>query len=232
MSSSPRVVIVILRQPSSAISERRDDPFWEFGSFGCTGCHSRNLMHPKRAHELNGARLAFVQGGPLGFRLVHVTEEIWMKPLGADFEARWPTGQMPLAYCSAPLVVDNEGKSDIPKLAMETHSIARSTPVARFASAFRSRRLPVAGEVGAAIVACYQRHRTHGGEAKSYIDAMPRTPAIIEPNRKRRYEELIKKRKAFSTAGSCRVNSRRKAKPDKHRCELGAEPFNVGIRNR
>src|SRR6476660_8010360 len=98
MTSLPRVVVVILRQPSRAITERRDDPFWEFGSFGCTGCHGRNLMNPKRAHELNGARLAFVQGGPFGFRLVHVTEEIWMVPIGAGFEARWPTGQMPLEY--------------------------------------------------------------------------------------------------------------------------------------
>jgi hypothetical protein len=122
-----------------------------------------------------------------------------MEPVGAGFEARWPSGRMPLAYCSAPLVIDNDGKSDINLLAMETRGIVRSTPVARFASAFRSRRMPVAGEVGAAIIACYKRHCTQERVAKSYVDAMPRPPAIIEPNRKRRYEELLKLRRSLST---------------------------------
>jgi hypothetical protein len=209
----PRVIIVLLRQPSRAVTERRDDPFWEFGSFGCTGCHSRNLMNPKRAHELNGARLAFVQGGPRGFRLVHVTEEIWMEPIGAGFEARWPTGKMPLAYHSAPLVVDNDGNSDMSQLSMETRGIARSTPVARFASAFRSRRSPVAGEIGAEIIACYQQHRTRSRVARTYVDAMPRPPAIIEHNRKRRYNELLKKRESLATAGCRRTNSKGREKP-------------------
>ncbi len=54
-----RVFVVMLRQPRRADSnEMRTDPFWEFGSFGLTGCHQRNLLHPKRAGELSGARLA------------------------------------------------------------------------------------------------------------------------------------------------------------------------------
>jgi hypothetical protein len=114
---APRVIVVLLRQPSNAITERRDDPFWEVGSFGCTGCHSRNLMNPKWANELSGARLAFVQGGPLGFRLVHVTSEIWMEPLGDGFEARWSPRRMPLSYRSAPLVID--------KSRQQRHSAAR-----------------------------------------------------------------------------------------------------------
>jgi hypothetical protein len=112
--NAPKVIVVLLRQPSTAAAERRDDPFWEFGSFGCTGCHSRNLMNPKRVHELNGARLAFVQGGPLGFRLVHVTSEIWIEPVGQGCEARWLPGQMPLTYTLGPLVIDNNCNSDVP----------------------------------------------------------------------------------------------------------------------
>lgn len=41
-----RVIVVHLRRPKNA-SDMRDDPFWEFGSFGITGCHAhdlRNLM--------------------------------------------------------------------------------------------------------------------------------------------------------------------------------------------
>jgi hypothetical protein len=68
--SAARVIVVHLRQPKRGDpGESRSDPFYEFGSFGCTKCHSRNLMHPRRAHELDGARFAFAQGGRLGFRL-------------------------------------------------------------------------------------------------------------------------------------------------------------------
>jgi len=198
MLKYPRVIIVLLRRPSTARTERRDDPFWESGSFGCTGCHNRNLMNPKRAYELNGARLAFVQGGPLGFRLVHVTPEIWIEPTSRGVEARWRPGQMPLRYSAAPLVIDNDGATDIPILAAQSDGIHRSTAIARFASAFRSRRMPVAGEIGAAIIACYRTARTNGRIAKSYTDAMPRPPAIVELDRLHRYRTL---RRPRQTAG-------------------------------
>ena len=72
--SATRVIIVHLRQPVRGDpSEMRSDPFYEFGSFGCTECHLKNLMNPRRSHELEGVRFAFAQGGTLGFRLVHLT---------------------------------------------------------------------------------------------------------------------------------------------------------------
>ena len=38
----PNVFFVHLRRPNrSDPDEQRDDPFYEFGSFGCTGCHGR-----------------------------------------------------------------------------------------------------------------------------------------------------------------------------------------------
>lgn len=212
---APRVIVVLLRQPSATASERRDDPFWEIGSFGCTGCHSRNLMNPKRAHELIGARLAFVQGGPLGFRLVHVTPEIWIEPLGRGVEARWSPAAMPLNYRSAPLVVNNQGNSEIPLLALQCRGILRSTPVARFASAFRSRRTPVAGEAGAAIIACYRSHRTPGRIAKTYSDAMPYPPSVVELDRAERYQSIRKtrqtsarkRRRCNSAARTCQIQT-------------------------
>lgn len=192
---SPRVIVVLLRRPSKASTERRDDPFWEMGSFGCTGCHSRNLMHPKRAHELNGSQLAFVQGGPLGFRLVYVTPKIWMEPSGKGVEARWSPSGMPLSYRFAPLVIDNKDNSDIPLLRSECRLVRRSSPVSRFASAFRSRRSPVAGEVGTAIIACYRKYRMASRIAKTYADAMPNPPPILETNRKKRYEQIRRSRR-------------------------------------
>lgn len=48
----PQVVFVMLRQPRrDNPGEMRTDPLWEFGSFGCTRCHSRNLMNPFKVHE-------------------------------------------------------------------------------------------------------------------------------------------------------------------------------------
>jgi hypothetical protein len=62
---SAPVVLVLLRRPNrSNPREMRSDPFWEFGSFGCTGCHTTNLMNIRRADELAGVRFGFAQGGP------------------------------------------------------------------------------------------------------------------------------------------------------------------------
>ena len=159
------MIVVLLRRPvMSRADERRDDPFREFGSFGCTGCHHSNLMNPKRSSELEGARFAFVQGGDWGWRLVHVTPPISVRALGDLCEAQWSPAEMPLAYRAAPLVVDNKGRSDVPGLAALTASVRRPSPVARFASAFRSRRLPLAGVDGAEVLSTYRRFREGGAQ--------------------------------------------------------------------
>jgi hypothetical protein len=55
------------------------------------------------------------------------------------------------------LVVDNKALSDVPLLADMVHNVKRPTPVSRFASAFRSCRTAVAGEIGAQILSVYQQ---------------------------------------------------------------------------
>jgi hypothetical protein len=90
-----RVVIVLLRRPkprSVNPSEKRSDPFWEFGSFGVTGCHAKNLMSSRSAERLNGVRLAFAQGGTQGTRLVCLTcltPPVNFVDQGLRIEARW-----------------------------------------------------------------------------------------------------------------------------------------------
>jgi hypothetical protein len=183
------VIVVLLRRPKRRSDERRDDPFWEFGSFGCTGCHRRNLLNPKRSSELEGIHLAFVQGGNGGFRLVHVTPPISVRHLVDICEAIWSPAEMPLTYATAPIVVDNQGRSDVPLLGEMSHGGRRSTPVGRFASAFRSRRQPLAGEVGVQVLSTYQQFRHGAGEvAKRYDQAMPHSPPRIEQDRASRYE--------------------------------------------
>jgi hypothetical protein len=189
---SPRVIVVMLRRPQlSKPHERRDDPFWEFGSFGCTGCHRRNLLNPKRSGELNGTQFAFVQGGDKGLRLVHVTPPITTRSLGTVCEVTWEPPEMPLTYATAPTVIDNTGWSDVLLLAGSVANVRRSTPVGRFSSAFRSRRVPLAGQVGVQLTAVYRRFRANTAKvARSYEEAMPYPPPHIERDRASRYKVL------------------------------------------
>jgi hypothetical protein len=187
----PQVILVMLRQPKMSISEEsRSDPYWEFGSFGSTYCHSRNLMNPRRALELNGAQFAFAQGGPAGIRLVHVTPPIRMRirKKGALAEATWTPAEMPLRYDSSPLLVDAAGQSDCPALLQDIRGVRRSTWLGKFASAFRSRRCPVAGVIGAELLRTYHNWREAHADriATHYIDALPFHPPHIEADTARR----------------------------------------------
>jgi hypothetical protein len=81
-------------------NEMRTDPLWEFGSFGCTGCHRANLMNPAKLTELHGARVGFAQNGPHGIKLVHLTPPIRTLHHGSFGEAKWSPAEMPLTYAS------------------------------------------------------------------------------------------------------------------------------------
>jgi len=178
----------MLRQPKQQADERRDDPFWEFGSFGCTGCHQRNLMNPRRASELRGARFAFVQGGDDGYRLIHVTPPILVRHIADVCEAVWSPEEMPLTYATAPLVLDNLGHSNVPLLADLVTGVRRGTPVAKFASAFRTRREPLPESVGEHVVSVYSQFRKGAANiASRYDEAMPYPPPKIEEDRRARY---------------------------------------------
>src|SRR6266542_2541693 len=115
--NEPKVILVMLRQPYlKNPNEMRTDPLWEFGSFGCTRCHRKNLMNPKKLAELNGVRFGFAQNGPLGIKLVHVTPPVTTQHHRTFGEAKWSPAEMPLTYASAPTLVNNFGESDIPAL--------------------------------------------------------------------------------------------------------------------
>jgi hypothetical protein len=96
---------------------------------------------------------------------------------------------MPLTYATAPTVIDNHGRSDVPLLAEMARDVSRSTPVSRFASAFRTRRMPLAGEVGAQVLSTYEVYRAGSGRvAKRYYEAMPYPPPRIVQDQAARYE--------------------------------------------
>ena len=163
MTGDPNVVVVMLRRPKHHDpTEMRTDPLWEFGSFGCTRCHSRNLMNPRKLHELSGSRLAFAQGGYEGVRLVHVTPPVGIVHHGVFGEAKRHPAEMPLTYKSAPVLVDNHGGTDVPALIHMIDEVRRSSPVARFASKFRSTRTPLPADVAGQLVAAYRTFRERG----------------------------------------------------------------------
>lgn len=191
---SPRVVVVMLRRPRLGDpGEMRTDPLWEFGSFGCTHCHRRNLMNPKKLTEHNGARFAFAQNGSLGVKLVHVTPPVTMVHHGMFGEATWKPAAMPLRYDSAPILINNFGASDIPTLVEMIRNVRRRSPVAQFASKFRSRRQPLPDHVGRDLLDAYQRFRAGDASvAETYVDALPYPPPLIDRDRAATYRCLCR----------------------------------------
>jgi hypothetical protein len=89
----------------------RDDPYYFTGSFGSTGCHSKNLLHPQKTLVRRGDRLCFIQPGGQGFRVVYITPPIVSLrrvQLGRKraLEVLWPPSP-PLKYDSAlPLTLE------------------------------------------------------------------------------------------------------------------------------
>jgi hypothetical protein len=192
--SEDRVFLVLLRQPGRHASEMRSDPFWEFGSFGCTGCHHRNLMHHRNAEQLLGGRLAFAQGGQKGFRLLYVTPRIEVKRYRDVIEARWAAG-WPFRYDRAPLLIDNNGDSDVPGLIEMLRDGHRSSFLGQFASNFRARCAPLPSTLGAGIIRTFEayRMRRNGGDiAKSYMEALPYPPPTVDGHRRATYRSLLR----------------------------------------
>ena len=187
------IILTVLRQPrADDPTEQRSDPFWEFGSFGITGCHGRNLLHPRRAHELAGKRLAFAQGGPEGFRLVYLTPPVRIRNRGEVCEVTWTPPLMPLRYAAAPLLINNAGETATPSLIRELEGVSRHTWSGRFASKFRSRREPVPADLASELEQCMrQAVEDDAPMATSYIDALPAPPPSIDRARYETYTALL-----------------------------------------
>lgn len=176
------VFIVCLREPKRA-DDRRADPYWEVGSFGCTTCHKSNLLHPVRRHISDGARLAFCQGGRLGARLVFLTPPVRVVSHRELLEVRWEPS-LPFHYSKAPLLMDAAGKSDFPELKV---FIAKSRSTLwrhKLSSRFRSRTQPLSAGLAAELVRVFEKawseaQASEGSLADSYLDALPDRPSWV-----------------------------------------------------
>jgi hypothetical protein len=113
---------------------------------------------------------------------------------GSFGEAKWSPAEMPLSYASAPTLVNNLGLSDIPNLFNMIRVVRRRTPVARFASKFRSSRAALPTSIGKQMIALYDRARSDGGVvAQSYVDALPWLPPRVDHDRKATYRRLLRR---------------------------------------
>jgi hypothetical protein len=190
-----KVIMVILRRPRlNRPDEMRTDPIWEFGSFGCTRCHRKNLMNPNKIHLLQGTRFAFAQGGDKGFKLVHLSPPVETINHGEFAEVKWSPVIMPFKYSKAPLLIDNKGRSRFPLLKDFVARVNRSSWEGRFASRFRSSRRPIAMKLAAEIVEVFEQLLTSGTSdlfAVTYIEALPYPPPKIDCNRQETYLRLL-----------------------------------------
>ena len=200
-----KIVIVHLRRPGK--NDARNDPFWEFGSFGITGCHKDNLLNPKKIHELEGVRLAFAQGGRDGFKLVFLTPRISTVKHRRVAETRWQPPLMPLRYDQAPTLVANDGTM-MGGMRQALHGVNRPTWEAKFSSRFRSRRNPVnedfpqlAEQIATEFARHYKRAKENGAVARTYDEALPRN--IESPDRQRQETYERKLGEAGGVVGSC-----------------------------
>jgi hypothetical protein len=179
--------IVLLRRPKQS-SDFRDDPFWEFGSFGSTGCHSRNLLHPKNTKIVDGDRLAFVQGGSEGMRIVAVTPPVTVGGSNARIEICWDESFRPLAYQDALSAVDNAGNSSVPLLFANISKINRSTYCGKFSSAYRSRSTAVTDKIAKEIIRAFDAVKAL--PTSNYVEAIAskNDPWVIEKIKDRAHE--------------------------------------------
>lgn len=209
---SARLFIVTLRRPRK--DDPRADPFWEFGSFGCTGCHGKNLLHPKNCQIRNGDRLAFVQGGHLGSRLLFVTPPVERvdhaggNPKGR-VELRWDSCRKPFRYDHAPSLVESPAPGVAGLFPRLLHAIAntkRSTFDAKLASRFRARTSPLepelAREMAAAFDAAVKRAEESNFIAR-YEDALPWCDCPSSASERRRdYQQRLRELKNADGARS------------------------------
>jgi hypothetical protein len=190
-----RVIIVHLRRPGKNLDESRSDPFWEFGSFGITGCHKENLMNPKNASRLEGVCFAFAQGGKQGTRLVYLTPPVEIVPHRSCVEAKWLPPKMPFRYDSAPILVSNSQESDFPVLTAGLTAVRRSTLEGKFASKYRAAATDLDDELAKELIQIYEERRVDPDSAiaRAYVDALPWSPPRPDSDRKETYKKMERK---------------------------------------
>jgi hypothetical protein len=96
--------------------------------------------------------------------------------------------------------VNNFGFTDAPALLDLIGDVRRSSPVAQFTSKFRSRRAPLPALISKQVIEAYEKFRREGAAvAKTYVDALPSPPPLVDPDRTATYERLLGRTLVFSS---------------------------------
>ena len=182
----------MLRRPTNKSDEMRSDPFWEYGSFGLTGCHDKNLLSPRNLEKLHNGRLAFVQGGKDGFKLLLVTRKVEAKIVNSSVELKWKPIK-PLKYIKAPTIISNKKDTDFLYLQKYFLNNKRSTLEGKFASAFRARTNPLEVEDAIKIIKDFGEYYSKTPSSfkiSKYWEALPYAPPKIDTTRRDTYRRL------------------------------------------
>lgn len=194
-----KLFLVHLRRPKSDPTEMRSDPFWEFGSFGTTGCHGRNLLNINKIERLKYSRFAFVQGGGKGFKLLLITPALDCHIINGNCEVKWVPTLPPFKYSKAPIIIDNAGKSDFRYLINLFSYAKRTTLEGKFSSVYRSNVTPLNESIAKRLYndfqSLYQKARKVD-LAANYTEALPWPPPKEDTNRQKTYSHNIRESKA------------------------------------
>jgi hypothetical protein len=108
--------------------------------------------------------------------------------------AFWQPGELPLRYRRAPIIIDNDGRTECPAILDDLITVSRSTWEGRFSSKFRSRKAPVSAAVGRQLRTAWRAAIAGPGtRATAYWQSLPRRPSVIDQDRDATYRELLRK---------------------------------------
>lgn len=184
-------MFIHLQQPGGP-GDARDDPFWEYGTFGCTGCHDKQV----KSGRLDGACLGFIQGGADTLRLVYLTPPVRTTFGQPGAMVEWEPHDMPFRFNDSPLLIDQVGYTNFPLLRQHVEGVKRSAWLGKLSSAFRSRTSPLAPQQAAEVIEVFERARTQvgpGGFASQYCEAIPPVPMDCRSDRAKRYRMFLRR---------------------------------------
>lgn len=126
--------------------------------------------------------------------LVMLTPPVDVRPLAHLYEAFWSPATMPLRYGTAPVLIDNDGSSDVDGLRDMLARVNRGTWEGKFSSSFRTRKQPLTGAIAAGVVRAWERAFERGAErAKAYWEALPCWEAdVVDRDRRGTHQMLLK----------------------------------------
>lgn len=170
---------VYLRQPGG-LHDRRDDPFWEFGSFGSTGCHSTNLMHLTGCPIKRGDRLAFLQGGAGEIRVVGLTPPVIdVRTCGEKRrEVIWPDTYRPMRFGEAPALVTNSGETAFPAVLDILKGVRKNSFCGKASSKLRSCKQPIPDRLANEMAAWFASKQSIENTVRTYTEAITRPECV------------------------------------------------------